>query len=543
MSGDYMNTFFTIAPGPQEGKVLSEIQIDKIRIHDVERAIIFSTNEKDVSSKLSDEILSLNLECEVIKLSSLTTQGMEDSTQLRSTPWKIANEMVSAYRDVGNAITMHGRGTRLHSHLLWVVANSFGSKSVSWDGDYHSDYIHNDDQLNSLVAPKLMSAILELNAKKDLQLFDSTTIASEEGVTELAGVQAAANPCISSGLLSAVRNKYSTFYQLTSSGLPVALKYWTEQRLNLEEPKFKQLLISFSRLADQGTKNLVNIITKIEPHDSYLFILQRYMDSPKSGVFTIDQLLGDESFTEIHDELIRFNDVISRRKEEEEFEMLSPLVLINPSADQTFSLEFQSRMFIELRKNERANELFKWNFDITSCVGKIQPQVSEFATASRSNLYYVLKSRKGEGVTGTEVSSSPFSRADHVLQLPSYLALESLKGLADSKLMALVVLQYYEKGVFSKPEKAKSLSDFVNRDRKISINNGLTFKDLSGFVTPLAEIVGHDIKIEKNHTRLAGELISNKFIHRVNDVGKSRYVLTELGTFVANWVIKQLGWE
>tara|TARA_X000001036_G_scaffold385035_1_gene379347 strand:- start:267 stop:1433 length:1167 start_codon:yes stop_codon:yes gene_type:complete len=388
-----------------------------------------------------------------------------------------------------------------------------------------------------------MSAMLELNAKSNLHFFDSTTIASEDGVTELAGVQAAAKPCISRGLISTARNKHSTVYQLTSNGFPVALKYWTEQRLDLEEPKFRQLLISFSRLTDEGTKNLVNIISKIEPHDSYLFILQKYIDSPKSGVFTIDELLEDEGFAEIHEDLVIFNKTILRRKEEEEFEMLIPLVLINPSADHTFSLEFQSRLFCELRKNEFEKGLFKWNFDLTSCVSKIQPHVSEFATASRSNLYYVLKSRKGEGVTGTEVSGSPFSRADHVLQLPSFLALESLKGLADSKLMALVVMQYYERGVFSKPEKATSLADFVNREREIKINNGLTFKDLSGFVPLLSEIVGHKIKIEKNHTRLASELISNKFIHRVNEVGKSRYVLTELGKFVANWVIKQLGWK
>ena len=61
---------------------------------------------------------------------------------------------------------MHGRGSSLHSHLLWVVSNSFGSNSVNWDGGYSSTYVHNESQLKSDVSPKLMSAILELTAKR-----------------------------------------------------------------------------------------------------------------------------------------------------------------------------------------------------------------------------------------------------------------------------------------------------------------------------------------------------------------------------------------
>ena len=182
-----------------------------------------------------------------------------------------------------------------------------------------------------------------------------------------------------------------------------------------------------------------------------------------------------------------------------------------------------------------------WNFDITASFSKILPTLSEFITASRSNLSYVLKSKKGTGVTGTPIGSSPFSKADHVLELPSHLALESIKKLKDSKLMSLSY-GISEEGALSKQNTSMNLKEFINRDRNASVNEGLTFKDLSKFVEPLSEIVGHEIGIEKNHTRVGEDLISNKFIIRVNDVGTSRYVLTELGKFVAIWLRKQLGW-
>ena len=52
-------------------------------------------------------------------------------------------------------------------------------------------------------------------------------------------------------------------------------------------------------------------------------------------------------------------------------------------------------------------------------------------------------------MTGTTVENSPFTKADHVLALPSHLALESLKKVNESKLMTLLVMLYFEEGAFS----------------------------------------------------------------------------------------------
>lgn len=547
-----MNTVFTMAPGPQQTKVFSDDHIETFQNLDVTNMIIFSTNSLDSSDIMYEEASQNGIKCKVIQLTQLSTDGIEDADQLSGLPWNIANEMISAYSGLESTITMHGRGSNLHSHLLWVVANSFGSASLNWDGGYVSSYVHNEPQLNSEVSPKLMSAILELTAKKSVEFFDSASIAAEDGVTEVSGVQASSLPCINKGYLEKIKtssrkkksssNNDTTLYKLTREGFPVALKYWSEQRAEIETPKFKQLLISSGRLVDGGSRNLLNILSKIDAHDSYLFLLQKYSSDLASGVFSVDELLNNGEYEEVHEDLEDFRNLLSRKKEEEDFDMIPTIVIINPSSSSDYSLQLQSRIFSEIRKFEFEKDLHYWNFDITACFSKILPTLSEFITASRSNLSYVLKSKKGTGVTGTPIENSPFSKADHVLELPSHLALESIKRLKDSKLMSLVVMLYFEEGLLSKQNTSMNLMEFINRDRSVSVNEGLTFKDLSKFVEPLSEIVGHEIGIEKNHTRLAGDLISNRFIIRVNDVGTSRYVLTELGKFVAIWLRKQLGW-
>ena len=123
--------------------------------------------------------------------------------------------MISAYSGLESTITMHGRGSNLHSHLLWVVANSFGSASLNWDGGYVSSYVHNESQLNSEVSPKLMSAILELTSKKGVEFFDAASIAAEDGVTEVSGVQASSLPCINKGYLEKIKtsSRKKIFFQ------------------------------------------------------------------------------------------------------------------------------------------------------------------------------------------------------------------------------------------------------------------------------------------------------------------------------------------
>ena len=100
----------------------------------------------------------------------------------------------------------------------------------------------------------------------------------------------------------------------------------------------------------------------------------------------------------------------------------------------------------------------------------------------------------------------------------------------------------YERGRFNQDSGDDTIEDILFAAEKPGKNLGLTFKDISEFAAILSEMLGREISIEQNQTRFA-DLISNQLISKINDVGKSRFVLTELGEFVANWAIQDLGLE
>ena len=91
-----MNTVFTIAPGPQDGNVFTENHLESFRTLNVENMVIFSTNSLDSSEKMVEEASRTGINCNVKKLTPLSTDGIEDSDQLSGIPWNIANEMISA---------------------------------------------------------------------------------------------------------------------------------------------------------------------------------------------------------------------------------------------------------------------------------------------------------------------------------------------------------------------------------------------------------------------------------------------------------------
>ena len=104
------------------------------------------------------------------------------------------------------------------------------------------------------------------------------------------------------------------------------------------------------------------------------------------------------------------------------------------------------------------------------------------------------------------------------------------------------IKQIFERGRFNQDSGDDTIEDILFATEKPGKNLGLTFKDISEFAAILSEMLGRDISIEQNQTRFA-DLISNQLISKINDVGKSRFVLTELGEFVANWAIQDLGLE
>ena len=97
-----------------------------------------------------------------------------------------------------------------------------------------------------------------------------------------------------------------------------------------------------------------------------------------------------------------------------------------------------------------------------------------------------------------EISSSPFSRADHVLNVPSSLAIESLSSLPTSRLNVLVILMYFQEGLFNKNEPDNELDELLSIPEEIVVNDGLSWADIVKFGDELRLIHGDKIKIPKN---------------------------------------------
>ena len=110
-------------------------------------------------------------------------------------------------------------------------------------------------------------------------------------------------------------------------------------------------------MVEGGARTSLNILSKIEAHDSHLIILQRYSTTLESGVYSFDELIDNPNFSEIQSELEEYGTRLARKIDEDDFRIISPIVVINPSSESDFSLEFQSRLFTEIRKFEFENDI------------------------------------------------------------------------------------------------------------------------------------------------------------------------------------------
>ena len=539
-----MRTLFFIASNQD----FSDAHLSKIENINPENVIIFSLHSNDSSSELQEKFDEMKIPNAVHSLTPLSTTGVEDVYQLRSLAWDVAKEMLNSIGEAESPIVMLGRGSSLHDHLLWLTGNSFNSEQYHWDGEGLEEYRHNDVHLNSEIASKVLGTILELGGKNyynGSNDFSAEDIAAFGNVTEMSGVQAATKPSIDRNYVKINRSDLRPpTYELTTKGFPVALNYWKQDRKYAENPIFKRLLISFARFGDKREEELMKIMSTIKPHDSYLFIFQRYLnESDYSGILTLEEAIEFDKLSSIHEELENCRKLLNWKKEVEGFEIVHPLVVINPKSDADFALHFYRKLFNTIRNYEYSMEQHLWTFDITSCMASIRNYVSTFSVASESKINYVLKSTKGKGSTGMDISSSPFSRADHVLNVPSSLAIESLSSLPTSRLNVLVILMYFQQGLFNKNEPDNELDELLSIPEEIVVNDGLSWADIVKFGDELRLIHGDKIKIPKNQTHVLEALYSNQFISRVNDTKANRYVLTELGDFVANWLVKNLGLE
>jgi len=548
-----MNTMLTLSPRSNDkDDILSDSCRKLIKINKIKKATILSTYGNDGSSQLLTELTELNIEVTIENIPSLSVQELEHSDELRELAWNIANKMFTILNNEDNWHVFLGRGSRLHDHLLWLVATSSSSNIVHWDGSKLDSFNINSKFFESKAAPSILSNILELMGQSEFydgpnsKWFNSNEISSANSNVLLAGVQAASKAGIDRGFLKIDRTVFPPLYALTKTGLPVALNYWkANSQVNPSASELK-LLISFGRLLEnKKPQNMLRYHNKIEPHDSTMFVLQRIDDDIGcSGTFSFSEALEMESLLPIHDIIQNCNELLKHKSGNEEFNLVEPLLVINPEFNDIFGINFYSKLFNNIRAFEIANDNHNWTFDITSCLSSISHLVSTFSMAAESKICYVVKSQAGRGASGNEVLDSPFTRSDHVLELPSSIAIKVLENLNDKLFNFILVLLHHEKKPPNDSFELEDIEAMLSAELNVqAFQFGLTKDDANQESEMMTDLYNHNFELDKHPTRSIKKLESNQLITRVNQVNPARYALTDLGEFVANWVANKMGLE
>ena len=160
---------------------------------------------------------------------------------------------------------------------------------------------------------------------------------------------------------------------------------------------------------------------------------------------------------------------------------------------------------------------------------------SELSIASDSKISYVLKSKEGFGPSGTEIEESPFSRADHVIDVPSSIAVKALQNLNDKSINFLLVLMHHEQ--------TNKKEDFNLDDLESILTSSSDSDDTEiGLTKPEADLRAEELSlvwdiilIWASIQRVTEKLHNNQLIFRTNEINPARFKLTDLGEFVAHW--------
>ena len=305
------------------------------------------------------------------------------------------------------------------------------------------------------------------------------------------------------------------------------------------------MLISFGRLNPElKTINMLRYFNKIEPHDSSFFILQLIENEvDTSGVFSLSEIIETPEFKSLHEQTARCYEIIKKKSKYEEFNIIEPLFIVNPQLEnEDLEYSFYSKIINHIREYELQHGDHVWTIDITSCMSSISYLASELSIASDSKISYVLKSKEGFGPSGTEIEESPFSRADHVIDVPSSIAVKALQNLNDKSINFLLVLMHHEqtnkKEDFNLDDLESILTSSSDSD---NTEIGLTKPEADLRAEELSLVCGYNFDLGKHPTRVTEKLHNNQLIFRTNEINPARFKLTDLGEFVAHWVYSKIG--
>jgi hypothetical protein len=335
---------------------------------------------------------------------------------------------------------------------------------------------------------------------------------------------------------STVKN---TVYKLTPRGWPTALDGFMST-MKIENETLNDLLVSFIRLPpsrEDGSvpsPNLTSQISTAGAHDGLLAVLQKHEPSiHESHIMTLDEACEFFEDDELKIHFRSAREILRQRSMYDSVQVKNHLVIINPTYDEHYQLEFSRHLLAALIDYETEYGKHCWNFDITSPLNEVKSAVSFFANASNSPTSYILKSKGEPGIVIEHLERSRHPRFSHKIPVPNRIALDVLKKKHKpgyrNNLVALMLLEDVNS--------AKSHSGLPFDDVSENDYHGSKWTEIQDFVRQMK--APYDLSkgvLSGSQTRMK-DLVAMKLVRRhIPSTGSSiiRYALTNEGYLVAS---------
>jgi hypothetical protein len=529
------------------GEFFSRDFINEVSKNSIDEIILFQPTDRicpELREELKIKLPEAALRTE--QLDPISTDGIIH--EMKQQPWVLLRQILSKLDESQEAIFVLGRGSSLLQHLMWLCAGIRGSETLFLDAPSAAPFQAGKSEINTQISSDTLGAFAGLQAQdinnnvQDRNGWYSSNDLAEYPGAVASGVNSATQLAVENGYLvkdetkSTVKN---TVYKLTPRGWPTALDGFMST-MKIENETLNDLLVSFIRLPpsrEDGSvpsPNLTSQISTAGAHDGLLAVLQKHEPSiHESHIMTLDEACEFFEDDELKIHFRSAREILRQRSMYDSVQVKNHLVIINPTYDEHYQLEFSRHLLAALIDYETEYGKHCWNFDITSPLNEVKSAVSFFANASNSPTSYILKSKGEPGIVIEHLERSRHPRFSHKIPVPNRIALDVLKKKHKpgyrNNLVALMLLEDVNS--------AKSHSGLPFDDVSENDYHGSKWTEIQDFVRQMK--APYDLSkgvLSGSQTRMK-DLVAMKLVRRhIPSTGSSiiRYALTNEGYLVAS---------
>jgi hypothetical protein len=540
-------------PDRVTGEFFSRDFINAVSKHSIDEIILFQPTERtcpELREELKIKLPEAALRTE--QLDPISSDCMVH--EMKQQPWTLLRQILSKLDESQEAVFVLGRGSSLLQHLMWLSAGIRGSETLFLDAPSAAPFQAGKSEINTQISSDTLGAFAGLQAQdinnnvQDRNGWYSSNDLAEYPGAVASGVNSATQLAVENGYLVKDETKgtpKNTVYKLTPRGWPTALDGFMSTK-KIENETLKDLLVSFIRLPpsrEDGSvpsPNLTSHISTAGAHDGLLAVLQKHAPSVQgSHIMTLEEACEFSEGDALKIHFRRAKEILRQRSIYDSVQVKNHLVLINPSYDEHYQLEFSRHLLAALINYETEYGRHCWNFDITNPLNEIKSAVSFFANASNSPTAYMLKSEGEPGIVIEHLERSRHPRFAHKIPVPNRIALDVMKknhkpGYQNN----LVALMLLEDANSAKSDGGLPFDDVSENDY-----HGSKWTEIQDFVRQMK--APYDLSkgvLSGSQTRMK-DLVAMKLVRRhIPSTGSSiiRYALTNEGYLVASQLYSEM---